>query len=137
MKVTELMSSNVISVEMGDPLSKVKSIFEEKGFHHLLVVENNYLYGIISDRDLLKAISPNVNSKSANIKDLATLNKKAHQIMTRKPICLNENAKIKDAIKLFDENKISCIPIVNEENEAVGILTWRDIIRLLARGDEA
>lgn len=133
MKVSQIMSKNVVSVAMDDPLSRVKELFEETKFHHLLVVENGKLFGVISDRDLLKSISPNVDTVAATSKDLATLNKKAHQVLTRNPITLGENASVRDAIGIFNEHSISCIPIINEQDRPVGVLSWRDIMRELGK----
>ncbi len=133
MKIKFLMSTDVITVDMDSPLSKVKRIFELNEFHHLLVLEKNKLVGVVSDRDLLKSISPNVDSDAATDKDLATLNKRVHQIMSRKLVCLDEESSIRDAIKLFNENKISCLPIINEKHKPVGILSWRDIMKALAK----
>ena len=132
MKIKSLMSTNVVTVKLDDPISKVKDIFEVLGFHHLLVVEDEKLFGIISDRDLLKAISPKVDTAAATTQDLATLNKRVHQIMTSKPLCLKEESSVREAINLFNENKISCIPVVNENNNPVGIVSWRDIMRVLS-----
>jgi len=126
------MSTSVVTVDMDESLAHVKSIFESTAFHHLLVVDNTKLMGVISDRDLLKSISPNVDTVAATTKDLATLNKRAHQIMTRKPIVLNESATVIDAVMIFNDQSISCIPIVNTDQEPVGIVSWRDIIKLLA-----
>lgn len=133
MRISKLMSNNVVSVEMDDTLNRVKTVFEQTQFHHLLVVEDGILFGVISDRDLLKNISPNIGTVKETVKDLAALNKKAHQIMTRQPISLNENANAREAIKVFNENKISCIPIVNDKNQPVGIISWRDIMRELGK----
>lgn len=123
------MSANIVTVEMDDPLSTVKEIFDNTKFHHLLVVEESKLFGVISDRDLLKSLSPNIDTIAATDKDLASLNKRAHQIMTRNPITVNESSSIKDAVELFNNNKISCIPVINSNNEPVGILSWRDIMK--------
>lgn len=132
MQIKLFMSKNVFSIDMDDKISIVKNIFEELGFHHLLVMDEGKLVGVISDRDLLKAISPKVDSVAATNKDLATLNKKAHQIMSRDPICLDDTASLRDAIKLFNETNITCIPILNIDNQVVGIISWRDIIKVLA-----
>ncbi|WP_037469018.1 CBS domain-containing protein [Shewanella marina] len=133
MKVNHIMSKNVVTVEMDDSLGKVKDIFLNNMFHHLLVVEDKQLYGIISDRDLLKSLSPRIDTAAETIKDLAYLNKKVHQIMTRSPIVLNENAKVTEAIALFNQHKISCIPIINDDSIPVGMLSWRDIMRVLIK----
>ena len=133
MKASKLMSTNLVVVQMDDHLGKLKAIFEETRFHHLLVVEGERLYGIISDRDLLKSLSPNIGTMAATTKDMASLNKKAHQIMTRRPIFLREDATIDDAISIFNQNKISCIRIVDNTEAPIGIISWRDIMRELGK----
>lgn len=125
------MSKNLVTVEMDDPLSLVKEIFEQTHFHHLLVIEDNILQGIITDRDLLKALSPNLDTAAETSKDKETLNKRAHQIMTRQPVALKPSATINTAIKTFNTHTISCIAIINNKHEAVGILSWRDILKTL------
>jgi len=132
MAVANLMSKAVVTVEMDDTLKMIKHIFDSTNFHHLLVINDDKLIGIISDRDLLKALSPNLDTVSETPKDLALLNKRAHQIMTRNPITLLPSAKVYDAVDIFHNNNISAIPIVNNDKKAVGILSWRDVIRALA-----
>ena len=96
------MSKVVVSVEMDDSLKIVKEIFDNAGFHHLIVLDElGKLFGVISDRDLLRSISPYLNTPAETPRDLATLNKKAHQILTRKPISLPATAEIIEAIASF------------------------------------
>jgi len=116
---------------MDDRLMSVNDIFQHCKFSHLLVVEAGVLVGIVSDGDLFKAISPNIGTASESYKDAATLNKRVHQIMSRKPIVLHEDASIDDAIDVFNSHRISCIPIVNAANKPVGIVSWRDILKNL------
>ena len=129
MIIEKLMSKPIVTVELDDTLKVVKRIFERAKFHHLLVVEKDVLYGVISDRDLLKAISPHIGTPNETPHDLVTLNKKVHQIMTRKPITLPPQADVYAAIKIFNQHSISCIPIVNDSGRPVGIISWRDILR--------
>ena len=127
----DIMSKNIVSVEMDDSLKMVKEIFDNTKFHHLLVVENNVLVGVISDRDLFKALSPNIGTVAESTNDAATLNKKAHQIMTRSPIALGATTHINELIRCFEKNTISCIPIVDKEDMPVGIISWRDLLKAL------
>ena len=131
MQISEIMSKSVVTVSMDDTLKVVKEIFEQANFHHILVVESNKLCGVISDRDLLKAISHNLGTASETTKDIATLNKKAHQIISRQLITLPPTAGVYDAISLFNSHKISCIPVVNESGKPVGLLSWRDIFKTI------
>lgn len=130
------MSNDIVTVDLDDPVGKVKELFEETRFHHLLVVTNDKLFGVISDRDLYKSINPKVDTAAATRKDLACLRRKVHQIMTRRPFHLHEDDTVTDAINMFNEHSISCIPVVDENSKPVGILSWRDIMRELGKNAE-
>jgi acetoin utilization protein AcuB len=135
MDVGSIMTTRVVSVEMDDRLEVVKKIFDTLKFHHLLVVgDGGKLQGVVSDRDLLKALSPYVGSVAENARDLATLNKRVHQIMSRNLHTLYPPASIPEAAQLLLDHRISCIPIIDGARRPVGILSWRDILKaLLAR----
>jgi acetoin utilization protein AcuB len=131
------MSKRVVSVYMDDSLQSLRELFTATGFHHLVVVHDNKLRGIISDRDLLKAVSPFVDTISERMADRATLDKRAHQIMTREVITLSPESSIFTAIELFNSNKISCIPIVDEKSQPVGMVSWRDVMRFMQQRVES
>lgn len=131
MRVGQLMTQRVVSVQLDDSLRIVKDIFDNTCFHHLLVVDAGKLQGVVSDRDLLKAMSPNIDTPGETAKDLASLNKKVHQVMTRELITINAEAGIYAAIKLFNQHRISSLPVVDEKGKALGILSWRDIFKAL------
>jgi len=128
------MSSSIVTVEMDDTLKTVKEIFDNAHFHHLLVVESGKLFGVISKIDLYKSLSPNIGTVSETVSDAATLNKKVHQIMTRKPFTLKPDANAFTAIEIFNNNEFSCIPIVDDTGKPVGIVSWRDILKIIGPG---
>ncbi len=132
MKVQDIMSTRVATVALDDRLRDVKKIFDSMRFHHLLAVEDDgTLYGVVSDRDLLRALSPFIGSTVETSRDVATLDKPVHHIMTRKPITLRPEARVEDAIRVFLEHPVSCIPIVDAQFKPVGIVSWRDVLRSL------
>lgn len=131
MSVAKIMSKSPVTVEMDNSLRVVKGLFEQTRFHHVLVVESGQLCGVVSDRDLLKALSPSVGTAAETSRDVAMLNKKVHQIMTREPVSIAPEASIYDAIDIFNTQNISCIPVVSEDNRPVGIVSWRDILRFI------
>jgi acetoin utilization protein AcuB len=129
MSVEKIMSKSVVTVGMDDSLKVVKDIFDHTRFHHLLIVESGKLVGVLSDRDLLKALSPNIGTAAETDRDAASLNKRVHQIMTRQPVTLGPHARLDDAIDIFNRHNISCIPVVDDEQKPVGIISWRDILK--------
>ena len=136
LSVRSIMSSPVVTVELDDSVALVREIFANTNFHHVLAVEDGRLFGVVSDRDLLKALSPNLGTASEKASDTATLNKKVHQIMSRNPICLAQHESVHKAIELFEEHAISCIPIVDENRIPVGIVSWRDILKAIRRSSK-
>lgn len=131
MSVEKIMSTPVVTIEMDDSLKMIKEIFDNTHFHHLIVVDAGKIFGVISDRDLLKALSPNIGTAAETTRDMATLKKSAHQIMTRKPVTLRLNAGIYNAVEIFNSHNISCIPVIDDENKPIGIISWRDILKEL------
>ncbi len=127
------MTARVVTVEMDDRLAIVKDIFDSTQFHHVLVLdEKGVLAGIVSDRDLLKALSPYLGSAAETPRDLATLNKRVHQIMSRRLVTLGPDATVDDAIGQLLAHRISCIPIVDRGYRPLGIVSWRDLLSFFA-----
>ena len=131
MKITEVMTEKVATVSMDDPLTVVKSVFDNCRVHHLLVVNADLLVGVISDRDLLKAMSPYLGTAAEISRDTQTIKQRVHKIMTRKLVTLGATATVKDAIDVFNTQQISCIPIVDDDGRPIGIVSWRDIMSTL------
>lgn len=132
MSIEKIMSKSVVTVSMDDTLETIREIFAHVRFHHVLVLdEEDKLIGVISDRDLLKAVSPFTNTLSEQPRDTATLRKRAHQVMTRKPIAIRMDNSPLEAMRLFVDKKISCLPVIDENNSVVGILSWRDIFKAI------
>jgi acetoin utilization protein AcuB len=130
-KIETFMRTRVVTVELDDTLRVVKEIFDHTRFHHVLVVEHERLKGVVSDRDLLRALSPYIGTAAETARDTATLNKKVHQIMSRNLVTLQPDATLADAVDAFLKHHISCIPIVDALNYIQGIVSWRDLLPLL------
>jgi len=129
--IEKIMSTKLVTVQLDDTLETVKAIFDNLKFHHVLVVEERKLLGVVSDRDLFKALSPNIGSARESYQDLASLNKRVHQVMTRRPVVLQQTATVDDAIHQFNTHNVSCLPVVDLNNHPVGIVSWRDILKNL------
>lgn len=131
MNVDAIMSREPVTVGMDDDLHRVKDLFELYRFHHLLVLLGERLVGVISDRDLLRASSPFVGRASERPQDLATLNRRVHQIMTRNLVVVAPDTPVEVAARLMLDKRVSCLPVVAAEGQLLGIVTWRDQLRSL------
>ena len=129
MKISEIMTKEVVTVDMDASLKMIYEIFDKKKFHHLLVTEEDELRGVISDRDVLKVISPFLNTLAEQDRDLTTLKKRAHQIMSRKPITITKDTSSEEAAHLLLRENISCLPVLSSDGKIDGIITWKDLLK--------
>lgn len=131
MNVQDIMSPEPVTVGMDDDLQRVKDLFELYRFHHLLVLSGDKLVGVISDRDLLRASSPFIGRASERPQDVATLNRRVHQIMTRNLVVVAPETPVEEAARLMLDKRVSCLPVLAAEGQLLGIVTWRDQLRSL------
>jgi CBS domain-containing protein len=108
-----VMSRKVRSVDPMTPVSDLKTLMETEGFHHLLVMREGKLLGIISDRDIF--------SRSG---------KRASNIMTANPQTVTPGTRLTQVITLTLHRRISCLPVV-EDGQVKGILTTTDMLMSL------
>ncbi len=123
------MVSRVVTIEMDDSLQVIQEVFRKVKFHHLIVVDEGKAVGIISDRDFFKAISPFVGTISETNRDRATLEKRAHQIMSHFPITVLKSCPIEKAARMMLERGVSCLPVTNNDGIVEGVLTWKDLFK--------
>lgn len=129
MRVADILTATPVTVGLDDNLARIKQIFDTHAFHHVLVVADGELFGVISDRDLLRAVSPFVDSPSERSIDSATLKRHAHQIMTRKPVTVTADELVGIAARRMLESDVSCLPVVDDNGAVIGIVTWHDLLR--------
>lgn len=134
--ISQIMTSPVVSVNFDASLGDIRKILSESHLHHVLVIEDNKVYGIISDRDLLRSLSPNLGKVNEKASDTATLNIRAHQIMTRHPTLLHPEDTALSAVDIMDETGHSCIPVVDNNDHPIGIVSWRDILKIIRAKSE-
>lgn len=93
---------------------------------HVPVVSGGRLVGIIALRDLLAAEPPLLDRDHLE----SWLHRiKARRIMSRHPIVVRPAARVGEAASAMVRHDISCLPIVSEDDELVGILTVADLVR--------
>lgn len=133
MILSDIMTRTVVTVSMDDNLRDIRRIFERHRFHHVVVVESGKAVGIISDRDVLKHLSPFIGKLSERPQDVECLNRRAHQIMKRRLTYASPNTLVNDAVQLMIQKDLSCLPVLDETGRCIGIVTSRDMLRWCTR----
>lgn len=128
----DLMTKNPTRVSLDDRLYLVKEIFDTHDFRHLLVEDEGVLVGILSDRDLFRNISPNVHTEKYTFNDVDTLATPVHRIVTRQVISVKKDTSLKQIINIFTHNRISAMPVIDDDNKILGIISWKDVLNKIA-----
>lgn len=127
MKIVDLMTRDVISIGPGQKLSDVVEAMRRRKIRHLPVVENGKLVGIVTDRDVKRAL-PSVFSGDQEEYDRVLNEARVDKVMTRDPYTVGPRDEVKDALKVMIERKIGAVPVVND-GSLVGIVTDIDFLK--------
>ena len=130
--VKDWMTTDVITIRPETTLTEAAAIMREKAIRRLPVVNGDgKLVGILSKTDVMAA-----QPSDATTLDIWEINYllsrlKVEKVMTTQPYTVNANSTLKDAAQLMVTHKIGGIPVVDDKNTVVGIITESDIFRVL------
>ena len=130
--VKEVMTAEVITANQDDLMMTIGDIFDRNNIHHIPIVDGTgKLVGIISKHDYntmltIHSLFKKSRAEVANRKYKMSL--LAEEVMTKEVVKLRPNDSISVAVGIFKENLFHAIPIVNEEDKVVGILSTFDLL---------
>ncbi|PIE68751.1 MAG: hypothetical protein CSA21_05635 [Deltaproteobacteria bacterium] len=132
MLIREWMTREVITVAPDTSMMKAAKILKEHTIRRLPVVdENGKIVGIVTDSDIKEA-SPS-KATTLDVHELYYLLSeiKVKNIMTSHPFCVNEDGTVEKAAVIMREKKIEALPVINDQDKVVGIITETDIFKVM------
>jgi acetoin utilization protein AcuB len=129
MLVRDRMKQPVLTVSPDSPIHEALSLMKRQDFHHIPVLENGELVGIVANEDLVFA-SPSP-ATSLSIWEMSYLLSQitVREVMTKNVITVDEDTPIEEAALLMAEHKIGSIPVMRDDL-LVGIITETDLFNL-------
>lgn len=125
-----MTADNILTVEAGDSVERVKHIMHGHPIHHVPVLERGKLVGIISTSDLLRHASGTVEDSTEDD------GVKARDVMETSLVTLRPRDPLLKAASLLAKEQFSSLPVVDDEGELIGIITIRDLLRYIIQQDE-
>jgi len=118
------MTKKVIVLPFGETVLEVAKLMKKHGIGSIIVVEDKagkHARGIITERDLVhKLLSKGLDPYGVPVE----------QIMSKPLRVVRPETTVEDAAKAMRENKVKRLPVVNENNELIGILSEGDIMKI-------
>ncbi len=132
MLIREWMSDDVITSTEETSMLKISRQMKEFSIRRVPIVdENNKVIGIISDRDIKDASPSKATSLDVHEVYYLLSEIKAKDIMTANPICVNQGNTIEQVALLMQEHRLTGLPVVDDEDHLVGMITEHDIFNVL------
>ena len=114
------MTGKVVTLSAHHSFNDATNLMNDRYFRHCVVVDGQRkIIGVISDRDILRALARNPNSRSKSL----------DQIMTTNPITVKRNTPIIEAVSKILFKRINCLPVVEDDDTVCGIVTSTDLLK--------
>ena len=110
------MSRNVASLDISKTAAHASNLMTERQVGSVIVTKNGKAFGIVTERDLVRRYS-----RSTMLETLAS-----HPLMTAEP-----STTVEKVVKIMLENKVRKLPITDESNTIVGIVTVSDLAMVI------
>ncbi len=117
MKVGDWMEKKLITIDKETTIQDAVSLMKKHSIRHLPVLEGKRLVGLVTDGDMRQIFVASL------IEELAI-----DDVMIKDPITVTVDTEIEEAAKIIYYNKIGALPVIDEGNEILGIITVADIM---------
>jgi CBS domain-containing protein len=121
----EVMSRDVITIEPFDTIGHAAEKMVAEGVSAIVVSDGGRLIGIVTERDLTRAVAGRVHSSEARVREW----------MTADPQVVSESTDPVEAVQIMLEGGFRHLPVVENER-AVGIVSIRDLAEWSIRSPE-
>ena len=132
MRVRDLMSMNVVSVEEKTLVDEARKIMEAHKIRRLPVMKKDKLVGLVTKHMLLEASPSPATALSIHELHYLLAKMTVKEIMVTKPYTISPDMPPEDALQLGQEMGYGGFPVV-ENGRLVGVVTESDIVRLMTR----
>lgn len=133
MRIADLMHAKVFTAEEDALIDRIFFLMHYEKIRHVPIVnKRSEVVGIVSDRDLYKALGPKTNSnvieESHEKAAVHVIPHKVREIMHRAVITISPGEQATDAAAIMAKHRIGALPVV-KDGKLVGIITATDLLR--------
>jgi len=130
-EVRDYMTAEPETLDVSSTLLDAALLLRRARLRHIPILEDNRLVGILTDGDVARftpsMLTPLTPQEYNRIFEETPVTK----IMTRDPIFTAPNVPLIEAVRLLQENRLGCLPVL-DGGQLVGIITTSDMLRLLS-----
>jgi acetoin utilization protein AcuB len=133
MTVRDWMTESVISVPPDTPIAKAHQIMKKNKIRRLPVIKDGRLLGIVTIGDIREATPSDATTLSIWELNYLWAQLKVENVMSRKVLTVTADEPLINAAQIMLESKISGLPVLDNANQIIGIITESDMFRMLVK----
>jgi len=127
----EYMTREVKTVSRDVTMRELQKLFDRVDFNSFPVRENGDIIGLVTKFDFLKCFAFTSGRMVPGYDDL--LSQTVAEVMTPEFIYVDAGTKLTRVLQLMVDHRMKSIPVLNADQQLVGIIAREDIMRALAR----
>jgi CBS domain-containing protein len=127
------MTEAVLSVDVSSPVSEALRLFAEYPVHHLPVVREQTLVGMLSSADVMK-LDGFLPKKGVSIRGYIDERFSIETLMRHPAVSVQPCQSAEDAARLMVTHAIHALPVVDSHDHLLGIITTTDMMQALLYG---
>lgn len=131
MNVKHFMTKEVVTVTKDTRVTDAVDIMERNNFHRLPVVENEQYIGLVTDEEIAENSPSSVTSLSIYEMNYLFDKMTVGEIMTKQTVTVSPETLVEEAATLMKDKNVTVLPVLDDTNRVVGILTYKDIFTAL------
>jgi|GEM_PF-1274244 len=123
-EIINILLRPMITTHAEDSISEAAKLMNESGIHHLPVIEDGKVIGLLSDRDIQRATKLETQTKVCDF-------------MSQPVICREVQVPLSEVVQLMISERISCV-VITQNGAPMGIVTSTDLLKALVQqvGDD-
>jgi len=129
--VSKIMSADVMSVHVAQKVSEARRLLADNPIDHLPVLSGTKVVGMLSSRDLLRLTFDAKNADPRSVDAVLDHTFQLENVMTKNVVTIRSSDTIRTAAELLSKGRFDSLPVVDESDGLVGIVTTTDLIRYL------
>lgn len=134
--VEDLMTRDVFTLQKSATLDVLEEVLQWRNIRHVPVVDDDgVLEGIVTHRDFLRAAISTLSGIDRNAKTEVYSKVPVAAIMTNEVMSIGPETPLQKAAVRLWNNKIGCLPVVNNDGVLIGILTEADFVKAFTEWD--
>lgn len=140
MIVRQVMTIDPVTVRAGATVKAALRLLDENDISSLPVVDaHDRIQGVVSEADLIRDhVRPDSRLHEIPLGDPAPPDHGyVDEVMTTHAVTVHPESDLAEAVDLVTSIGIKCLPVVDKHDVVVGVVSRRDVVRMLARADEA